>query len=90
MLPIVLEHIKGSDLPAEWIEKFKLPVERSFTVKIEPDTIDGLPPAPTLEERKKYLNILENLKADGVEDSEEWIRIIKAGKTKSKQRPDII
>ncbi|QWR77157.1 hypothetical protein [Candidatus Magnetomonas plexicatena] len=89
MVTIVLEHIKGTDLPAEWIEKYRLPTERSFTVKIEPDTLDGLPPAPVGDER---MRILESIRAlgGGNEDSEEWIRIIKTARTISKRRVDII
>lgn len=79
MATIILEHIKGIELPSEWVEKFKLPADRIFTIRIDPE---GLQPALTGEEREKALSLIKSL-GGGNEDSEAWIKEIKSARTTS-------
>ncbi|MBF0566419.1 MAG: hypothetical protein HQK89_14405 [Nitrospirae bacterium] len=79
MATIILEHVKGTELPSEWVEKFKLPTDRIFTIRIEPE---GLPLALTGEEREKALSLIKSL-GGGNEDSEAWIKEIESARTTS-------
>lgn len=61
----VLEHVKGSELPAAWLKKIKADPHQTFTVTLELE--EGMPPEDRISE--KFIK--------AVKESEESI---KAGK----------
>ena len=65
MSTTVLEHVKGSELPAAWFKKIKADPHQTFTVTLEPE--EDMPPEDRISD--KFIK--------AVKESEESI---KAGK----------
>ena len=84
MNSLVIRDLTLNDLPVSWVKQFHLSQEAYFTVHI----VVQAKPVPrifTQENRQALMSVIaQELSGMGVEDSEDWIRRIKATRTISK------
>jgi hypothetical protein len=86
---LVLNNLKLQDLPMAWVTQFHLSPRQRFTVYLTvQDVSESLPSHSTLSIQQERIALMrafeQQLRGTGQEDSQEWIKYLKASRTVSK------
>lgn len=81
MFPVILKHLKSSELPADWAKQLSTP-SQTFTVVILPEDVDAPFTSSSRAEEVAYLHYLRACGMD-LERLEESIRQLEAGQVET-------
>ncbi len=89
MPSIIIKHIRGDEIPVQWIKEFRQNPHQTFTVILRPEGEEDLKIAGEETSRKRRNRIFKMMEGtSGRESSAEWIERIKSARTISPLKTD--